>query len=332
MPYSNLSPDARAWVHDLMDRYRSRITLLPDKPEETLEATVRALSLCATGTPTSAGRAATLPQPSLNRKQRKWLTDSLERRAGGVPLAHLTGLQNFMGLDFICSAQALIPRQETEILGNAALTILEKKTLPERPRVMDLCTGSGNLACALATHIPQCAVFAADLSPEAVELAGRNACQLGCADRVTLLTGDLFAPFESGTFYGSFDLITCNPPYITSAKLPSMDREIVDHEPNMAFDAGPLGLSILWRLLQESPRFLKPGGWLAFEVGQGQGHLLLLQRLAKNAQFTNVEGTNRCQRPCPRHHRPIRPNHSKLRMRSWIFRSSMPSHPSDAPV
>ena len=289
MPYSNLTPDARAWIHDLMDRYRGQINHPPDKPEETLESTVRALSFCAMGTPTSAARAASLPQPPLNREQRQWLIESLERRASGIPLAHLTGLQHFMGLDFISSPQALIPRRETEILGYAALTILEQKIAPPRPRVLDLCTGSGNLACALATHLPQCAVHAVDLSPDAVELAGKNARLMGCADRITLLVGDLFAPLESGTHYGSFDLITCNPPYITSAKLPTMDREIVGHEPSMAFDAGPHGLAILWRLLGESPRFLKAGGWLAFEVGQGQGPLLL-QRLAKNAQFINVEG------------------------------------------
>ena len=289
MPDSVLPEANQKSVLDFVDRYRSKINLLPDKPEETIEATVRALWLCAASVPASAARAVKIPLPSLTEDQRQKLADLLEQRSRGVPLAHLTGWQHFMGLEFKCTSQALIPRKETEIVGNAARAILADKILPNKPKVLDLCTGSGNLACAMACHVPQCIVFAADLSPEAVELARSNARHLGCADKVNTFVGDLFAPFESEPFYRSFDLIICNPPYITSAKLPSLNQEIIGHEPKMAFDAGPLGLSILWRLLQDAPRFLKNGGWLAFEVGLGQG-AGLVQRLSKNTRFTNVQG------------------------------------------
>ncbi|MSR64384.1 MAG: NAD(+) synthase [Verrucomicrobiae bacterium] len=278
-------------VCDLVGRYGSRITTLPDKPEETIESVVRALWLCAAGTPVSSVKAATMQLPSLTDDQQRQLGELLEQRCLGIPLAHLTGRQHFMGLEYICTAQALIPRKETEIVGNAARAILIEKILPGngQPRVMDLCTGSGNLACAMAKHVPQCTVFAADLSPEAVTLAQKNAYQIGVDNRVKLFAGDLCAPFESESYYHSFDLITCNPPYITTTKLSSLPDEIIGHEPRMAFDAGPLGLAILWRLFQDAPRFLKSGGWLAFEVGLGQGPGLL-QRLAKNKQFTNVAG------------------------------------------
>jgi release factor glutamine methyltransferase len=276
-------------VNELIDRYCGRMFFLADKPEETPEATVRALWLSAAGVPASAAGAMTSALPALTAAQRRQLHDWLERRADGVPLAHLTGRQRFMGLDFICTPQALIPRKETEILGEAALAILQEEVRCPHPRVLDLCTGSGNLACALAIHMPQCAVFAADLSPEAVELAVRNARALLCADRVTAVAGDLFAPFDSPPHLASFDLITCNPPYITSAKVASLDPEIIGHEPAMAFDAGPLGLAVLWRLLQDAPRFLKPGGWLAFEVGLGQGRALL-QRLSRNPRFAHQQG------------------------------------------
>ena len=278
-------------VGDLVERCGSRITSLPDKPEETIETVVRALWLCVAGTPVSSVKAAAIPLPVLTDDQRRKLETLLEQRCQGVPLAHLTGRQQFMGLEYICTAQALIPRKETEIVGNAARSILTEKTSSGNasPRVLDLCTGSGNLACAMASHVPQCVVFASDLSPDAVSLAQANAQQLGVSDRVKIFTGDLFAPFESEQFFNSFDLIICNPPYITTAKLPFLHHEIIRHEPKMAFDAGPLGLAIIWRLFQDAPRFLKDGGWLAFEVGLGQG-AALVQRLSKLKEFTQVSG------------------------------------------
>jgi len=286
-----MTDDVKKGLEDLMARYGSRIQALPDKPEESLEATVRGLWLSAAGIPVPAEKAMTMELPGLSGPQQQKLTELLEKREQGTPLAHLTGRQLFMGLEYICSGQALIPRKETEILGNAARKLLAEEILPARsePQVLDLCTGSGNVACALAKGVPSSRVFAVDLAPEAVELAGMNARQLGCGDRVKLFCGDLFAPFESAQFQHFFDLITCNPPYITTAKLASLNPEIIGHEPKLAFDGGPLGVRILWRLLQDAPRFLRAGGWLAFEVGLGQGQGLL-QRLRKNSQYTKVSG------------------------------------------
>jgi len=280
-----------ALLQELATRYAGRIRALPDKPEETIGATLRALWFRAAGRPVSAVKALSVPLPPLSEPQARELSALLEQRVGGVPLAHLTGRQNFMGLEFCCSGQALIPRKETEILGQAAHRLLEQSILPAhtQPRILDLCTGSGNLACSLAMLVPACTVWAADLSAAAVELAAANATQLGCASRVKLFVGDLFAPFDTPEFEGFYDLISCNPPYITSSKLPTLAPEVIGHEPPMAFDAGPLGLAVLWRLFQQAPRFLKPGGWLAFEVGLGQGGGLV-QRLSRDQQFTNVAG------------------------------------------
>src|ERR1017187_5590561 len=263
-----LSDLAQKVFLDHTERYGSRIVPLPDKPEETIEAVVRALWLCAAGIRVSAVKALTINLPELSEEQKRTLTELLEQRSSGTPLAHLTGRQQFMGLECICNSQALIPRRETEILGNAARAILVEKVLPgnSAPQVLDLCTGSGNLACAMATHVPQCTVYAADLSEEAVNLAKMNSQHLGRGDKVRAFAGDLFAPFESEQFHHFFDLILCNPPYITSTKLPLLHQEIIGHEPKMAFDAGPLGLAILWRLLKDAPRFAKNGGWL--EIGR----------------------------------------------------------------
>ena len=278
-------------LENLVAMYQSRFRASPDKPNETAEATLRALWLCAAGIAASAEQAMNLELPSLKVEQQQKLEKLLELREQGTPLAYLTGRQRFMGLEFICSNQALIPRKETEILGAAACNLLTQEILPAggQMKVLDLCTGSGNLACAVAKHAPSSAVFGVDLSSEAIRLAGINALQLGCGDRVKFFCGDLFGPLESEEFYESFDLIVCNPPYITTFKLASMSGEIVAHEPKMAFDGGPLGVAVLWRLLHDIPRFLKPRGWFAFEVGAGQGDAIV-RRLLRNPRFAKVTG------------------------------------------
>jgi release factor glutamine methyltransferase len=280
------------YFQELVDHYRARFRASPDKPNETAEGTVRGLWLCAAGTPVSADSAMERELPVLSAQSQQKLNELLKLRESGVPLAYLTGRQRFMGLECICTVQALIPRKETEILGNAVCDLLNR----EIPRghggpfqVLDLCTGSGNLACVIATRFPHSAIFGADISREAIELASINAQQSGCSERVKFFCGDLFAPFESDHFYRSFDLIVCNPPYIDPSKLSSMHPEIIAHEPKLAFDGGPLGVRLLWRLLDDAPRFLKDGGWLAFEVGDGQGNGIV-RRLSKDPHFTKVNG------------------------------------------
>jgi release factor glutamine methyltransferase len=279
------------YLKELVDHYRFRFSSSPDKPNESTEATVRSLWLCAAGKPVSAETAMTLDLPVLTTESRQKLDELLKLREEGVPLAYLTGRQTFMGLEYVCNSHALIPRKETEILGNAVRDLLNRAVpLAEGClQVLDLCTGSGNLACAVATHCPLSVVFGVDISHEAIQLADVNAKQLGCDDRLRFSCGDLFAPFESKEFHQFFDLIMCNPPYIDPSKMPSMSPEIIAHEPRLAFDGGPLGVRVLWRLLHEAPRFLKPGGWLAFEVGVGQGNGMM-RRLSRDTRFSKVNG------------------------------------------
>jgi release factor glutamine methyltransferase len=277
-------------LSSLIERYSSKIRQLPDKPEETLTDSIRALWLCAAGIRVSVVCARDIPLPELSIDQKSALIELLEKRSSGIPLAHLTGRQRFMGLEFLSSPHALIPRKETELLGYAALRIIKERIPPsiEQPRVLDVCTGSGNLACALAVLAPHVVMYAADLSPEAVGLATENAERHIIKHRFNAFVGDLFGPFEAGKFTGFFDLIVCNPPYITSVKVSALPAEIGHHEPKMAFDAGPIGLAIITRLFKEAPRFLKSQGWLAFEIGLGQGPFLL-QRISKIEMFKNIE-------------------------------------------
>jgi release factor glutamine methyltransferase len=199
----------------------------------------------------------------------------VQQRISGVPLAYLTGRQRFMGLEMMVGPEAVIPRKETEILGQAALHALSDLAEQRgQVRAIDVCTGSGNLALALAFHEPRCTVVGVDLSPAAAALANRNALALDLSGRVTFTQGDLFAPFESDESFERVDMVTCNPPYISAARLEKMPKEIIDFEPRMAFDGGPFGVNILTRLIRETPRYLKPNSWLCFEVGLGQGPAL----------------------------------------------------------
>ncbi|HEY6863197.1 MAG TPA: HemK family protein methyltransferase [Burkholderiales bacterium] len=264
-------------------------TPLPDKPEETAEAVARALWLTAAGTPMSAERCVALALPALDEQALGRLRTLLERKRDGEPLAHLTGRQTFMGLDLLAGPSALIPRKETEILGRALAGKLDQIARErDEIRVIDLCTGCGNLALACASHEPRARVWGADLSPEAVALARLNAERCGLASRVEFREGDLFAPFQDAEFLGRCDLVSCNPPYISSSKVPGMHREISGFEPGLAFDGGTFGISVLTRFLREAPRFLKPGAWLALEIGAGQGPATARQ-LAKNPALAEVE-------------------------------------------
>lgn len=269
----------------------SGLTTLLDKPEETAIATLRALWALAAGKPVSAERAGELPLAELDDAGLARLDNLLARRLAGEPLAHLTGRQHFMGMELLAGPEALIPRRETEILAQAALGKLRELVPAQGGRaatVIDVCTGCGNLALALAFHEPRSRVLASDLSPEAIELAGRNVEHLGLAGRVELRCGDFLEPLNDEAVRGHVDLLVCNPPYISSGKLKGMPEEIIAREPSLAFDGGPFGIRILQRLMREAPAYLRPGGWLAFEVGLGQGSAAL-QWLGKMPEFDHTE-------------------------------------------
>ncbi|TDK28673.1 peptide chain release factor N(5)-glutamine methyltransferase [Luteimonas aestuarii] len=260
----------------------------PDKPEETPRNTLLALWSTAAGAPLSAVSASDIALPALDEDAERCLDTLLDRRIDGVPLAHLTGRQHFLGMDLLAGPGALIPRRETELLGRAAIALAREACEGGRAAVaIDVCTGSGNLALALVHHVAGLTVHGADLSEAAVALARRNAATLALDARVSFQAGDLLAPFETAAFHGSVDLLTCNPPYISSGKVGAMPAEISSHEPRLAFDGGPLGVSLLSRLMQDAPRFVRAGGWLAFEVGLGQG-AAMARRLRNDPAWGDV--------------------------------------------
>ncbi len=273
----------------LLAEVRAFWSPLPDKPEETPEGLLRALWLTAVGAPASVEKAARADLPALDAAAMHRLHGLVRRKKFGVPLAHLTGRQSFLGLELLAGPAALIPRKETEILGRAALAKL-KILAKERGTILvvDVCTGSGNLALAYAHDVPDARVYAADLSHEAVDLARKNCRHVGLETRIEIRQGDLLEPFESREFLDRCDFLSCNPPYVSSAKVPGMHLEISGFEPELAFDGGVYGVSVLTRLVRNAPRFLKPGSWLGFEVGRGQG-IRIARQLERNAAFSELE-------------------------------------------
>jgi release factor glutamine methyltransferase len=265
------------------------VTLLEDKPEETIDATLRALWLLAAGDPVSVEVANSLELPELTETQLDNLMKYIEKRLNGVPLAHITKRKQFMSVELLVGPEALVPRKETELLGYGALELLSKSVVQKgSAKVIDVCTGSGNLALAFAYHQRNAEIYAADLSSEAIDLAKRNMEMLQLNGRVKFLEGDLLQPFDNDTYYLNIDLLTCNPPYISSRKLKSMPEEIIGYEPDLAFDGGPFGINILARLIKEAPKYLAQNGWLAFEVGLGQGEHIY-KRLEINNAYKNLE-------------------------------------------
>ena len=274
--------------NELEKQVADKLVTLPDKPEESARGTVYALWQLAAGTPMSVEKALTVELPDLSEVQIDALKKSVNLRLAGTPLAHITARQQFMGIEFLASTEALVPRKETELLGYAALNLVnEISKTKSQVKIIDVCTGSGNLALALATHVESADVYAADLSADAVSLAKKNSNYMGLEDRVKFETGDLLEPFNGEEFYNSVDLLTCNPPYISSGKLETMPEEIVDFEPSLAFDGGPFGIKIVSKLIKDAPKYICEGGWLGFEIGLGQGEPML-KRLEKNKNYSEL--------------------------------------------
>lgn len=193
----------------------------------------------------------------LGEKERAPLRDLIRKRGTGIPLQHLLGTVEFCGRTFRSDARALIPRPETEQLVERALTYAPLAS------ILDVATGSGVIALSLAIELPGASVVATDISPEALSLARENANLLG-VDRLFLQEADLMPPGE-----GRFDLITANLPYIPSAEIPTLSRE-VRHDPLAALDGGADGLDLVRRLAPLAAVRLNPGGHLLLEIGMGQ--------------------------------------------------------------
>lgn len=197
----------------------------------------------------------------LTKDEESKFLDALKKRETRYPLSYITEHRGFMGLDFFVSPSVLIPRPETELLVEFLM-----ENFPEKPfHGLDICTGSGCIPLSTLHHMPLATFSGSDISPEACEVAAKNAVQLGLQSRFHLFQGDLFAPFPKPSH---FDFITSNPPYISQESYSQLMPE-VKFEPSLALIAGD-GLDFYRRILEDSHHYLVPGGFLLMEMGQGQ--------------------------------------------------------------
>ncbi len=186
------------------------------------------------------------------------------RRRRREPVAYILGRREFYGRTFQVDARVLVPRPDTEILVEVALRETSARDL--YVRALDLCTGSGCVAITLAKERPTSSFVAVDVSADALAVARGNALRLG-AYNVAFAHGSLFEPVQGARF----DLITANPPYVTTAEIQTLDADVRDHEPHLALDGGADGLDLVRAIVEAAPRHLLPGGVLAMEIGADQG-------------------------------------------------------------
>ena len=242
--------------------------------------------------------AAFVENPEAGKDLLRKIRRLLRRRAKGEPLQYLIGHVDFLGLTITVGRGILIPRPETELLAREAIKIVQdsrrKVPLPKNIerrslngtqgpyRVLDLCTGSGCVALALARELPDARVYGSDVSEIAIRRAGANA-QLNRIGNVTFLKGSLFGPVADAA---PFDMIVSNPPYIKTGEISGLQREIRDWEPRKALDGGEEGLDFYRRILSGAGGFLKQRGIVVVELGFGQA--AAVTEIAKSSGFKKI--------------------------------------------
>ncbi len=192
----------------------------------------------------------------------------VKRASEHEPVAYLVGRTEFYSLELAVSSACLIPRPETELLVQHGIEFLRSRKAPYR--VLDLCTGSGCIAVAIAKNVPEALVVATDIDDEALNVAAQNVEKHDLSERVQLLSGDLFDPIVPQLDNGHFDLIVANPPYVSDAEMETLDKNVKDYEPIKALKAGPDGLDLIKRIVARAPEFMTEDGALMIEIGYQQ--------------------------------------------------------------
>jgi release factor glutamine methyltransferase len=202
------------------------------------------------------------PERELTPREKINYQEAIAQRAMGIPTQYITGHQEFWGMDLIVSPAVLIPRPETEHVVEAALELVNSRRALSPARIVDVGTGSGCIALALAKEFPQADIHATDISAAALDVARANAARHKLDRRIQFHETDLLQGFEPG----SFDVIVSNPPYVGESEEDQVQLEVRKYEPRSAVFAGPTGLEISERLIPQANTVLKPGGWLIMEM------------------------------------------------------------------
>jgi len=205
----------------------------------------------------------------VNKEQLDRLHDLVKRAGQNEPIAYLIGKTEFYSLELDITSDCMIPRPETELLVERAIEFLRTRT--GRQLACDLCTGCGCIAVAIAKNYPGADIIATDICDAALNIAAQNIEKHKLKTRIKLLCGDLFDPIVPQLDTGKFDLIVCNPPYVSAAEFEKLDRNVKDYEPKLALFAGVDGMDIYRRVAEKIEQFLKLDAALILEVGYNQG-------------------------------------------------------------
>ncbi len=212
----------------------------------------------------------------------------LRKRREGYPVQYITGFQNFMGLEFAVSERALIPRPETELLVEEVIQLIEK--LPQKKQIclMDIGVGSGIIPISICHYFKKkdkyINFYAVDISLDAIKLASKNARRFHCQNNILFYQGDLFQPFLKKEQFNIFNGVISNPPYLSREEWDNLPAEIRLFEPPLALLGGEKGIDFYKVIIEESPKFLKPGGFLALEIGHQQKNIVS-QMIEDNNNF-----------------------------------------------
>jgi len=196
--------------------------------------------------------------------------DAIQKRAQRVPLQYITNHAEFMSLDFYVDERVLIPRPETELLVEAVIKKSQKFFKENEIVIVDIGVGSGNIAVSLAKKMDRTRIFAIDISPDALAVAKINAQRYNVFSKITFLCGDIFQPLEGHGIESKVTFIVSNPPYISTDEFNSLQKEVRDFEPYAALISGQNGLQMFKRIIANTHTWLKPGGYVIFEVGEKQ--------------------------------------------------------------
>ena len=213
------------------------------------------------------------------------MESAVDRIVAGEPLAYVLGEWEFYGLKLYVDKNVLIPRDDT--CAVASLAMKKALFLDENPRILDLCTGSGCIGIAIANRVKDAKVTLADVSTEALAVAKKNISRHKLAGRVTAVQADALA--AAPAFLGKFDMIVSNPPYVTGKEMEELEPSVKDFEPHLALYGGEDGLDFYRAIVQNYSRALKPGGYLCFEFGMGQGDAVC--RILEDNGYTVLERT-----------------------------------------
>jgi release factor glutamine methyltransferase len=205
------------------------------------------------------------------------------KRLQGMPIQYLTNEQEFMSLSLYVDESVLIPRQDTEILVETALNLINKE---KETRILDLCTGSGCIGISMAYYAPYSNIIGIDISDSALKVAEYNAKINGVNDRISFVKSNLFNEVPN-SLKGKLDMIISNPPYIPTKDIKMLMKEVREHEPSIALDGGQDGLDFYKLIIKDGKEYLKSGAILIFEIGYNQGKIV--SQVLKSSGFKEVE-------------------------------------------